>query len=153
MSPVAHSGAALLAWQVAASRKNWKTLVLFLFVGNLPDIDFALHLILGHNRLSLHQYFTHNFLFVLASVSLLSLALPRGRDRWGLLLLGLSHLLLDVIVIDPARPIGIRPFFPFSKALFNLGFFPYLERWRLRDMLSWLIPRFTRDRCQERGKG
>jgi|GEM_PF-545467 len=137
MSPVAHSGVALLAWQVGATRKTWKTLALFVFAGNLPDIDFVLNLVLGHNRLSVHQYVTHNFLFILVSVSLLSLALPKGRDRWVLLLLGLSHLLLDVIVIDPARPIGIRPFFPFSKALVNLGFFPYLERWRLRDMISW----------------
>ena len=137
MSPIAHGGVALFAWQTAATRKNWKTLLLFGFVGNMPDIDFALNLIMGHNRLSLHQYFTHNLLFILVTASLLSLFLPPGRDRWGLILLGLSHLVLDIIVIDPARPIGIRPFFPFSNALYNFGFFPYLERWRLRTMISW----------------
>jgi membrane-bound metal-dependent hydrolase YbcI (DUF457 family) len=137
MSPIAHGGVALFAWQISASRKNWRTLALFLFVGNLPDIDFALNLLLGHNRLSLHQYFTHNLLFILVATSLLSLFLPAGRDRWGLILLGLSHLVLDIIVIDPARPIGIRPFFPFSSVLYNFGFFPYLERWRLRTMISW----------------
>jgi len=137
MSPVAHSGVALFTWQVAATRKNWKTLLLFLFAANLPDIDFILNLILGRNRLILHQYFTHNFLFILVTVSLLSLALPSGRDRWGLILLGLSHLLLDIIVVDLSRPIGIRPFYPFSKALYDFGFFPYLDRWKLRTMISW----------------
>lgn len=137
MSPIAHTGVALLGWQIGATRKTWKTLFLFLFAANLPDVDFALRLFLGHNRLSLHQYVTHNLLFILVTCGLLSLFLPPGRDRWALILVGLSHLALDISVIDPARPIGIRPFFPFSKALYNFGFFPYLERWKFRTMLSW----------------
>ena len=137
MSPIAHTGVALLGWQIGVTRKTWKTLFLFLLTANLPDIDFALRLFLGHNRLSLHQYFTHNLLFILVMSALLSLFLPPGRDRWALILVGLFHLVLDISVIDPARPIGIRPFFPFSKALYNFGFFPYLERWKLKTMLSW----------------
>jgi hypothetical protein len=137
MSPIAHSGVALLGWQLGATRKNVKTLSLFLLVGNLPDIDFLFHLILGREKtLSLHQAYTHNLFFVILTSALLSLLLPAGRDRWSLILVGLSHILLDIIVIDPVRPVGIKPFFPLSKALYNFGFFPHLQRGSLRVMLS-----------------
>jgi membrane-bound metal-dependent hydrolase YbcI (DUF457 family) len=136
MSPIAQSGVALLGWQVIATRKNIKSLGLFLLIANLPDIDFILRLIFGPKRISIHQYFTHNLLFVVATSALLSLFLPRSRDRWGLLLVGLSHLVLDIFVIDLIRPIGIRPFFPFSRVLFNFGFFPYLERGRFHAVIS-----------------
>ncbi len=136
MSPIAHSGMALLGWQLAASRKNIRTLAVFLVAANLPDIDFLIYLIFGPVRISLHQYFTHNLLFVVLGTGLLSLLLPPGRDRWGLLLVGVSHLLLDIVVIDTLRPIGLRPFYPFSKSLFNFGFFPFLKRGSLKVMAS-----------------
>jgi len=136
MSPIAHSGVALLGWQVIATRKNAKSLGLFLLIANLPDIDFLLSLLFGQKRIFVHQYFTHNLIFVAATSVLVSLFLPRGRDRWGLLLIGFSHLVMDIFVIDPVRPIGIRPFFPFSRALFNFGFFPYLERGRFHNATS-----------------
>jgi membrane-bound metal-dependent hydrolase YbcI (DUF457 family) len=136
MSPIAHSGMALLGWQLTATRKNIRTLAVFLVAANLPDVDFLLFIIFGRGRLSLHQYFTHNLLFVVLATGLLSLLLPAGRDRWGLLLVGVSHLFLDIIVIDTLRPIGLRPFYPFSKALFNFGFFPFLKRGSLKVMAS-----------------
>jgi membrane-bound metal-dependent hydrolase YbcI (DUF457 family) len=136
MTPIAHSGIGLLGWQITASRKNIKTLLLFLFVANMPDVDFLLHLIFGRGRLSLHQYVTHNLFFVLAASGLLSLLLPAGRDRWGLIVVALSHLVLDLVVIDRQRPVGIRLFYPFSKRVFNFGFFPFFQRGSLRRMLS-----------------
>ena len=137
MSPIAHSGVALLGWQLGATRKNAKTLSLFLLVGNLPDIDFLFHLVLGRERtLALHQVYTHNLFFVILASGLLSLLLPAGKDRWSLMCVGLAHIFLDIIVIDPVRPIGIKPFFPVSKALYNFGFFPNLQRGSLKVMLS-----------------
>jgi len=136
MSPIAHSGMALLGWQVGATRKNIKTFCLFLLVASLSDFDFLLFFIFGRSRISVHQYFTHNLFFIVLTVGLLSLFLPTARDRWSLVLVGLSHLVLDIIVIDPARPIGIRPFFPFLKARINLGFFPYMNHGHFHDMFS-----------------
>ena len=137
MSPIAHSGMALLGWQLASRRKNVLTLVLFLAAANLPDVDFLLRLAFGRTRIPLHQYYTHNLVFVVLAVGLMSLLLPAGRDRWGLLIVGLSHLVLDVIVIDLVKPVGIRAFYPFSDALFNFGFFPYLKRGSLKAMTTF----------------
>ena len=136
MSPIAHSGMALLGWQLAARRKNVLTLGIFLAAANLPDVDFLLGLVFGRTRIPIHQYYTHNLAFVVLTVGLMSLLLPAGRDRWGLLLVGLSHLALDVIVIDLVRPVGIRALYPFSDALFNFGFFPYLKRGSLKAMAT-----------------
>jgi hypothetical protein len=128
MSPIAHSGVALLGWELASTRKTIKSFLIFLAVGNLPDIDFFLFLVFGRSRLALHQYVTHNLFFAVAAAGLLSLLLPAAKDRWGLVLVGVSHLALDIIVIDPVRPIGIRLFFPVSRKIFNFGFFPHLNR-------------------------
>jgi len=136
MSPIAHSGIALLGWELSATRKNYRTLALFLLVANFADIDFVFCLFLGRGRLSVHQYFTHNIFFVVASSALFSLLLPAWKDRWGLALVGLSHLALDIVVIDPIHPIGIRLFYPLSKRVLNFGIFPYLTRGSLARMLT-----------------
>ena len=128
MSPVAHTGLGLLGWELAASRKTWRSLGLFVLASNLADADFLFALAFGPRPLFAHQWYTHNLFFVLATSGLLALALPKGKDRFGLVLTGLSHLAVDLVVIDTARPIGFRLLYPFSGALFNVGLFPYLER-------------------------
>ena len=129
MSPIAHSGLGLLGWEMAAPRKTWQTLALFVFVANFADVDFLFHLVFGPRPLFIHQYYTHNILFALGTAGLFALALPKGRDRVGLLLVGLSHLAADLIVVDLVHPVGIRLFFPVSNHLYNVGIFPYLQRW------------------------
>jgi membrane-bound metal-dependent hydrolase YbcI (DUF457 family) len=136
MSPIAHSGMALLGWQLSARRKSVLTLAIFLAAANLPDIDFLARFVFGRTSIPLHQYYTHNLLFVVLSTGLVSLLLPAGRDRWGLLFVGLSHLVLDVIVIDLVKPVGIRALYPFSDALSNFGFFPYVQRGSLKAMAT-----------------
>jgi membrane-bound metal-dependent hydrolase YbcI (DUF457 family) len=133
MSPLAHAGIGLLGWQWADRRKTAGTLALFLFAANWADIDFAFSLFLGNRGLFRHQFYTHNVFFVLAGCALLSLLLPRGGGRWGLILTGLLHLPLDIIVVDTVAPVGIRLFWPLSSGLWNVAFFPFLERgpWRL----------------------
>jgi membrane-bound metal-dependent hydrolase YbcI (DUF457 family) len=136
MSPVAHAGMGLLGWQVFDRRKSLGTLVLYILAANLADIDFLLYVVIGPKPLFIHQYFTHNFLFVLIGCGLLALLLRNGRSRWGLLLTGQSHLLLDIIVIDTLKPIGMRLLFPFSDTYYNLGFFPYLRHGTWKVMLG-----------------
>jgi len=41
MSPVAHSVIGLLGWQKFSEIKTLKTLLIFILVANLPDIDFV----------------------------------------------------------------------------------------------------------------
>jgi hypothetical protein len=136
VSPLAHAGIGLLGWQVFDRKKTAASLALFLFAANWPDIDFVLAGIFGNGGIFRHQLYTHNVFFVLAGCALLSLLLPRGTGRWGLILTGLSHLPLDIIVIDTVAPIGIRPFWPVSDALYNIALFPCLERGPLKVIFS-----------------
>ena len=133
MSPIAHAGIGLLGWQVADRKKTLGTLFLYVFAANFADIDFLFALVFGPHSLFAHQYYTHNVVFILAGCGLLALALPDRRSRWGLVATGLTHLPLDVIVVDTVAPIGIRMFYPLSDKLYNVGLFPFLERgpWRV----------------------
>jgi hypothetical protein len=136
VSPIAHSAIGLLGWQLTASRKNIKTLILFLFVANLPDIDYLLFLLFRTRRFYIHQYFTHNIFFVVITAALLSLFLKAGKDRLGLILVGVFHLVQDIFVLDRGWPKGIRLFYPLSSKFFNIGFFPNLQRGSLWHMFS-----------------
>jgi membrane-bound metal-dependent hydrolase YbcI (DUF457 family) len=128
MSPVAHTGLAVLGWQAGSAPRTWKALGLFVLVSNLADVDFLLTFLFGPRPVFVHQAYTHNLVFVLVLSGLLALALPRGRGRLALISTGLSHLAADFIVIDTLPPVGFRLLFPFSEALFNVGLFPYLVR-------------------------
>jgi len=136
MSPLAHSGMGLLGWQLFDRKKTLPTLLAYLTAANLADVDFLLYKLVGPKPVFIHQYFTHNLLFVLATCGLLALLLPRGASRWGIELAGLSHLGLDIIVIDTMKPIGMRLLFPFSETYYNLGFFPFLRRGSWKVMTS-----------------
>lgn len=136
MTPIAHSGLALLGWG-AAARKKRHTLLLFLIIASLPDIDFLLALFPGKNPFSLHQYYTHNLLFTLIT-TLCAFPFTHGlREKTGLSLAALSHLLLDLFTRDPAPPFGFRLFFPFSDQLFNISLMPNMNKDALNEIFSW----------------
>jgi membrane-bound metal-dependent hydrolase YbcI (DUF457 family) len=138
MSPISHSAIGLLGWQITSSpkRKNIKTLLLFILVSNFPDFDIFLLLIPATQSKHIHQTYTHNLMFVLITAFLFSLFLPSTREKLGLVFAGLSHLVLDIFVVDTFQPVGFRLFYPFSRKLFKFGFFPYLERGDLHKWLS-----------------
>jgi len=137
MTPIVHSAVGLLGWQKTVSKKNIKTLFLFILISNFPDIDFFLFLFVGKKELQLHQSYTHNFLFVGFLTILFFLFFKQKKERIALFLVSLSHLLLDLIIIDPVDPIGFRLFFPFWDKLFNFGFFPNLLRGSIAEVFSW----------------
>lgn len=137
MTPIVHSAVGFLGWQISASRKNIKTLLLFILISNLPDFDFFLFLFVGKKELQLHQSYTHNLLFILFFTLVFFLFFKQKRERITLFLVSLSHLLLDLIIIDPVDPIGFRLFFPFWDQLFNFGFFPNLLRGSIPEIFSW----------------
>ncbi|MHB8054403.1 MAG: metal-dependent hydrolase [Candidatus Aminicenantales bacterium] len=136
MSPVAHAGLGLLGWQIFDRKKTAGTLFLFLLIANGPDIDFLLHTIFKGHALFIHQYFTHNLLFTLGLSVCASLLLSDARSRIGLILTGLSHLAVDLVVIDTLSPVGLRLFYPISGTFYNLPWFPYLKRGTWEVMTS-----------------
>ena len=136
MSPVAHSGLGLLGWRLFDRKQTVGTLFLYLLIANAADVDFLLHAVFQDRAVFIHQYYTHNLLFVLA-VSLGFMFLLRdGPSRWGLVLTGISHLAADVIVVDTLKPVGIRLFFPIAGAFYNLPWFPYLQRGTWKEMAT-----------------
>jgi len=128
MSPVGHSSVALLGWQKSTPNKNLKTLLLFLLISNLPDIDFLFSLFIGKKTAAIHQYYTHNIFFVCITALLFFPFLKQKKERIGFFLVAFSHLLLDLLVIDMVPPIGFRIFYPLSNQVFNFGIFPNMER-------------------------
>ena len=139
MSPVAHSAIGLLGWQRFSGKKNLKTLMLFILIANLPDIDFVPYLLLGQKALNFHQYFTHNIFFVVLTAMAAWLFFKTKKERAALLLVALSHLLLDFLTIDGSTPIGFRLFYPFSQQLFNMGIFPNFLKENLFSLHNFLV--------------
>ena len=136
MSPVAHSGLGLLGWRLFDRKKTVGTLFLYILIANAADVDFLLHAIFKGHALFLHQYYTHNLLFVLVLALACMFLLADGRSRTGLVLTGVFHLAADVIVVDTLPPVGIRLFYPLSGNFFNLPWFPYLQRGPWKVMAS-----------------
>lgn len=139
MSPIVHSGIALLGWQksTALENKHVKTLLVFLLVSNLPDIDFLFFLVIGKKAFAIHQYYTHNVFFTAAFTLLFFPLLKQKRERIGLYLVAFSHLLLDLITIDGAAPFGFRLFYPLSEKLYYFGIFPNLHKKTLEEVFSF----------------
>lgn len=137
MSPVAHSAVGLLGWQKFSEKKNLKTLLIFILIANLPDIDFAFYLFLGEKALNLHQYFTHNVFFAAITAIACWFFFKSKTGRFGILLVAFSHLLLDYLTIDLVDPKGFRLFYPFSSQVFNCGIFPNLLKDNWAEVFSF----------------
>lgn len=134
-SPIAHSATGLLLYRLAGPegvrsesdrRQRLLTAVYFVFVANLPDLDFIPQILTGERY---HHGATHSLVFgalvavILAAASsrLLGAAFPRLLV-WSLVTL-FSHLLLDLFTAGGS---GIPLFWPFSGELYQspLAFFP-----------------------------
>ncbi len=138
MSPIAHSGIALLGWQCTSGKNNINSLLLFVACANFPDIDFLLYFIVGPEALSLHQKFTHNILFVsLVLLVLFTFKNFTNITKIGLSLVAFSHLFVDLITKDMAVPVGFRLFFPFSSKLYGFGIFPNLYKESIVQVFSF----------------
>lgn len=109
---------------------------MFIIIASLPDIDFGLFFFLGREGFSYHQYYTHNVFFVLVTSLLFWSFLKDKGERWGLLLVGYSHLALDFFTIDGAAPYGFPAFFPLWEHRFNFGVLPNIWKANLAEVFS-----------------
>jgi membrane-bound metal-dependent hydrolase YbcI (DUF457 family) len=137
LTPIVHSAVGLLGWQIAANKRNIKTLFLFVLISNIPDIDFLIFMFVKKEGTQIHQWLTHNIFFIALFSILMFFFFKARRERITLLLVAFSHLILDMIVIDPVPPIGFRVFFPVWDRLFNFGLFPNFLRGDKGDIFSW----------------
>ena len=158
-TPVAHSLAGACVAPLVSRRlpaaRTLPVVAALLFAANLPDIDY-LALVRGRESMErFHQGPLHSIGFVAVAAAPLALLLRRrlGFARAWLLLAGagLTHLLLDLMVVDRKPPIGFPFFWPFTAELFHatVEIFPGIDRdtvfggKNLRELLvelAWGIP-------------
>ena len=158
-TPVAHTlagacVAALASSRLPASRALPVTAALIV-AANLPDLDY-LALLGGREAMDrFHQGVFHSIGFVAAAtLPLAALLRPRlGLSRAWLLLAaaGLTHLLLDLAVVDLKPPVGFPFFWPLSAERFHspITLFPGIDRARVLSAknlyellaeLAWALP-------------
>lgn len=138
-TPVAHTLAGACVATLAARRltaaRALPVVAATLFAANLPDVDF-LTLASGREDLGLllHQGVFHSVGFVAAATLPLAWLLRRrvGLARAWLLLAaaGLTHLLLDLAVVDRKPPVGFPFLWPLTPERFHspITLFPGIDR-------------------------
>ena len=140
-TPVAHTIAgsciALLAARRLPAAGSLPAVGAILLAANIPDLDY-LAVLGGREAMErLHQGAVHSLGFVVAATLPLAWALRRrlGLSRAWLLLAGagLTHLLLDLMVVDRKPPVGFPFFWPLSVERFHspLTIFPGIDRVRI----------------------
>jgi membrane-bound metal-dependent hydrolase YbcI (DUF457 family) len=100
-------------------KNRWADAIFFIFLANLPDIDFLPGLILGFPNLYHHGIF-HSLGSALAVAAVLGwIFYQKKRHFWRffafIFLIFYSHLLLDFFSKDFAVPYGLPLFWPFSS--------------------------------------
>ena len=158
-SPVAHTLAGACVAALAARRspaaRALPVAALVILAANLPDLDY-LALVRGREAMErFHQSVFHSIGFVAAATLPLALLLRRRVDSaraWLLLAAaGLTHLLLDLLVVDLKPPVGFPFFWPLSAERFHspITLFPGIDRavvlgrrnlLELLAELAWFLP-------------
>ena len=125
-SPVGHSLAGLIAYQIAPEidgMARGQVIAWYILAANAPDLDFLPGLMAGDpNRF--HHGFSHSsglaLLFAIAVSLLLRLRQREWRWKQFLVFFGLylSHLVLDYLGEDHSPPYGVPLFWPASQAYY-----------------------------------
>lgn len=142
-TPVAHTLAgaciAVLAARRLPAARAIPVAATILVAANLPDIDYAA-VVRGREAMEqAHQGAVHSIGFVATATLPLAWLLRRrigiGRAWLVLAAAGLTHLLLDLAVVDRKPPVGFPFFWPLSPELFHspITLFPGIDR---ADILS-----------------
>jgi membrane-bound metal-dependent hydrolase YbcI (DUF457 family) len=158
-TPVAHTIAAACIAALAVKRlpatRALPVMGALFVAANLPDTDY-LALVRGREAMAaFHQGVFHSLGFIATATLPLALLLRQriGLSRAWLLLAGagLTHLLLDLMVVDLKPPVGFPFFWPLSRELFHspITIFPGIDRTvlfgtknlhELLAELAWSIP-------------
>ncbi len=126
-TPVGHSlvGYALYLSLIRNKlKKSWKTILLVVFISNLPDIDYLPGLIVGYPN-KYHHALTHSLGFAIIVGLIFALFYfwrYKGMNLSQLILifsgLSFSHIVLDYFAIDTSLPYGVPLFWPITSRYF-----------------------------------
>jgi membrane-bound metal-dependent hydrolase YbcI (DUF457 family) len=124
--PVGHSLSGYLIYLGTtrdASFQRWKTILLYLFCANLPDLDILPGYLLGQPNLY-HHGISHSIgLAVLVGLTAALFSLlwgQRNPKKVFAIAFGLyfSHILLDTLIVDTTPPYGVQLLWPLSRRYF-----------------------------------
>ena len=142
--PIAHAAAGYLvhratrrddAAPAAGGRRSsddWRRAALFMFLGNVPDLDFLVGFVLGRPGM-FHRGVSHTVLAAIVfGVAVGAWTAWRGRGRFGATALAFgaawaSHLVIDALTIDHRPPLGAQFFWPLSSEYFVAPFTIFSE--------------------------
>ncbi len=137
MTPVGHTIAGI--WSGGLIKKSYtlKCLIVYTLIASLPDFDIIIGLILyGKKGLGIHQYYTHNFLFILLAALLIYIFTKDNRLTFFTIVVLIIHLFFDLIVVDERAPIGINPFYPFYNKFYNIPLLLGVKKGSLKELFS-----------------
>jgi inner membrane protein len=144
-TPLGHALAGIAAGAASTGSRplmgNWRDLILFSLLGQLPDLDFIPGIIMGKPDMY-HHGISHSLgaaLMVGLIVFLIKIKRSGGL-RWGLMAFWvvLSHVVLDAINVDTSYPHGVPLLWPFSSEYYLI--YPlFLDVWREPPWLETII--------------
>ena len=144
-TPVGHALAGIAAGSLSTNSRpltgHWRDLLMFVLIGQLPDLDFIPGIIMGKPDM-FHHGPSHSILAaVLAGLLFYVWGLRRSQAaRWGLMAFWvvLSHVVLDAINVDTSYPHGVPLLWPFSSDYYLI--YPlFMDVWRNPPWLRTII--------------
>ena len=145
-SPICHSLAGISIY-LSFNKEIWgyralKIVILYIFLANLPDIDFIPGIFLGDPGY-FHHGISHTIgLAILVTLICITIEKIRKVKCWPIcgivFLLIFSHLIVDLFTKDYLRPYGIMVLWPFNDTYFypHLLIFTEINREGLKGILS-----------------
>jgi membrane-bound metal-dependent hydrolase YbcI (DUF457 family) len=139
-SPVGHSLAAVaVGWIVARPAPMGRALAvqagILTAVALAPDLD----LLIGRHSRETHSIGAAVIVASVAAVMRWPVAVERWRIFLAVLLVYLSHPLLDALSPDMSAPFGVMAFWPFSSTHVTTGVHIFMPIWR-RWWVSGFVP-------------
>jgi len=150
-SPIGHALAGIAIQQARPGiffARPWHEAIFFLFLANLPDLDFLPGILAGYPNLYHHGIFHSLGAALAVAVAGGCFFYLRKRSFWNVtavvFVIYITHLLLDFFAGDTKPPYGMPLFWPFSHSYFLAArpFFLNIARsGRSDDFFSSLINR------------
>ncbi len=138
MTPVGHTIVGIWIGDIIEKKTDIKSIIFYTIIASLPDFDIIFGFIFfGKAGINIHQLYTHNLPFVLV-ITLLTYFLSKKNKKitFFVFFALLSHLFLDLFVIDKKPPIGLMLFYPFSSKLFNIPLLMGVNKSSLKALFS-----------------
>ncbi len=107
---------------------NWRMLMLFIVIANLPDIDFLPGFLGGNPNIYHHHYLSHSIGFAVFIGGMFAwfFSFKKGGNFLSYFLIFTSvcysHIIMDLVTADTGEPFGVPMFWPLTKTYYYSPF-------------------------------